>query len=97
MECSSSGDLARVDSSITIARCSADGNTPLLRAAALKNVRAAEALMASCANPNDANYQGGTGLHVAAEFGHLDTTFALLRRDASPNTQDARPRLDASS
>ena len=50
------GDLARVDSSITIARCSADGNTPLLRAAALKNVPAAEALMASCANPNDANY-----------------------------------------
>jgi hypothetical protein len=74
----------------TIARCSADGNTPLLHAAALNNVPAAEALMASGANPNDANNQGGTGLHIAAEFGHVDMTFALLRRDADLNFRDAR-------
>jgi ankyrin repeat protein len=73
-----------------IARCSTDGETPLMHAAELNNVPNAEALLAAGVDPNGANDVGATALHVAAKFGDLDVLFALLRRGANPNIQDVR-------
>src|SRR5206468_2004922 len=61
----------------------ANGNVELLR-----SLLANDPTLVRAANPS-ASHGGSTGLHAAAQHGHLDTVRLLLRHGADPNAREA--------